>query len=274
MSAGAGLAAAFFRLYILYALERAPARPAAILAFLHSREGALPFESGAFSRALQQLLDAGLLVPADAGAVALTPMGRREREAQRAVWARVVTLVARLLEGELPDLEPPTGGGMASAALPPERVSERYRERVVLAEIREAGRRARESGGRLGVALAEVSVAHPQPVRARQMVQRCLRETLGTARSTFARGASALRCGPSGVCLVVRDADADTQAELLRARLMESLGAMSAGVASFAPARYDVRVGSATWTSDDVASADLLRRAERALAGEEAARVA
>lgn len=265
MGTGSGLAAAFFRLYILHALERAPARPAAILASLHSREGALPLESSAFSKALHQLLDAGLVVPGELGSVALTPMGRRERDAQRVVWERLLAVVTRLLQGDLPAPEPPGNGGVPHRIPVPEPVPDAYRERVVLAELRGALRRAREKDEPLGVALAEVAIAHSQPLHARAMLQRSLRETLGRARSTFAPGASAFRYGPQGVCLIAGHDDIEVQAELLRVRLLESLGAMTATVRAFAPARYAVRVGTARWSSALATSSELLRAAEAAL---------
>ncbi len=273
MGTGAGLATAFFRLYILHALERAPARPAAVLASLHSREGALPLEGGTFSRALQQLLDTGFVVPAPDGALDLTPMGRREREAQRQVWQRVVAIVARLLAGELPTPEPPSDG-VALVPRTPEHVPDDYRERVVLAEIRDVARRARDRDEPFGVALAEIAVTHPQPVRARAMLQRTLRETLGRAASSFAPGTRALRYGPNGVCLVVPGDRVEAQAELLRARLLESLGAMSATVRAFAGARYAVRAAAARWTREVMTSGELLRLAETSLAADVGLRAA
>lgn len=274
MATGAGLATAFFRLYILHALDRGPARPAALLSSLHASEGVLPVETGTFSRALQQLLDAGLVLPGAAGAMELTAMGRREREAQRAVWARLVAVVGRMLADALPAPEPPTGGGTHVVARASDRVPDQHRERVALAEIRDAARRARETGEPLGVALADIVVTHPRPMRARQMVQRCLRETLGSARSTFAAGTSASRCGPTGICLVVRGDDVEAQAEILRARVLESLGSMSATVRAFADARFAVRAGAARWSSAVATSAELLRLAEGALAADAERRAA
>ena len=265
MATGGGLATAFYRLYILHALERAPARPAAVLAALHAREGPLPFEGGAFSRALQQLLDAGLLIAGPSGTVQLTPMGGRERAAQRAVWERLVAIVARLLAGELPSPEPPADGGVPMTLAPPERVAEGYRERVVIAEVREAARRGRDSGEAFAVVLAQLCVAHREPLRARAMVQRALRETLSACRSMFGPRAVALRYGMDGAALIVPSADADAQAELLRARLAESLAAMSATVRAFAGARHGVRVGLARWSPAVLTSAQLLRLAEEAL---------
>ena len=274
MGTGAGFATAFFRFYILHALELGPARAAAVLSSLHSRDGALPLESGAFSRALAQLLDGGLILPAPDGAVVLTPMGRRERDAQRPVWERVVGIVARLLAGEFPTPEPPGDGGVPQLARAREPVSDEYRERVVLAEIRDATRKAGDTRQDLGLVLAEISVAHPQPMRARAMLQRALRETLGRAASSFARDTRALRYGPVGVCLIVLGEDAEAQAELLRARLLESLGAMGATVRAFAGARYAVRAGAARWSREIVTSGELLRRAEEALAVDAASRAA
>lgn len=266
MATGAGLATAFYRLFILYALERAPARPAAILASLHACARALPLEGGTFTRAVQQLLDAGLVITAQDAALELTVLGRRERESQRVVWEPLIGLVGRLLAGELPPPEPPTGGGVRAVSRSREPVPDAYRERVVLAEIREGARRARDADEAFGIALAEISVVHPQPLRGRAMLQRCLRETIGRARSTFGSGVVALRYGPSGVCLVVQGEGVEAQAELLRARLHESLAAMTATVSGFAAAGYAVRVAPVRWSRELLTSGRMLDLAEAALA--------
>lgn len=264
MSTSGGLATAFYRLYILHGLEQ-PARPAALLAALHAREGALPLPSGGFSRAVQQLLDTGLIAAAPAGALQLTAFGRREREAQRIVWERLVGIVGRLLAGELPAPEPPPSGGVPLAIPSGERVADGYRERVVVAELREAIRRAREGGEPPALVLALIAVAHAQPVRAKAMLHRALRETLGSARSTFGGHVIALRYGTHGVALLGPERSAEAQAELLRARLSESLAAMTATVHTFAGARHAVRVGVGRWTPAVLTSAQLLRLAEDAL---------
>ncbi len=266
MATGAAFATAFFRVYILYALEHGAARPAAILGSLHSQEGAPLLEGGAFSRAVHQLLDAGLVLPALDGALELTPMGRRERESQRPVWERICAIMARLLAGDIPPPEPPDGGGVPQASRAPDRAPDEYRDRVVLAEVREAARRARDRDEPFGVVLAEIAVTHAQPVRARAMLQRTLRETLGRAASSFAPGTRALRYGSCGVCLVVPGEAVDAHAELLRARLLESLAAMSATVGAFAGARYAVRAAATRWTREVMTSGELLRLAESALA--------
>lgn len=269
MSTSSALAAAFFRIYILHALG-APARPASLLAALHAREGALPVPAGGFSRALQQLLDAGLVVAGPGGAVHLTPMGERERLAQRAAWERLLAIVGRILAGDLPPPQPPTGGGVPQPLPRPEPVAESYRERVVVAEVRSAMRRAREGGSAFAVVLACISVAHPQPAVARAMLQRALRETLGTARATFGAAAVALRYGTHGAALLVPARDAAGQAELLRARLAESLAAMRATVRAYAPARYSVRVATAEWSPEIATSGELLGVAEERLNDETA----
>lgn len=285
MATSTALAAAFFRLYILHALD-SPARPVSLLTALHAREGALPVPAGGFSRALQQLLDAGLIVAGPAGALQLTPMGERERQAQRTAWERLVAIVGRVLAGELPGPEPPTGGG-APLTMPRAEAAEScdpaaklgrvalgsgdgvasaaYRERVVVAEVRDAMRRARDDGRPFAVILACVSVAHPRPAAARAMLHRALRETLGTARATFGAGAVPLRYGANGVALIVPERDAAAQAELLRARLAESLAAMRATVHAYAPARFAVRVGSVVWSPELVTSGEVLRLAEERL---------
>lgn len=242
-----------------------PARPVSLLTALHAREGALPVPAGGFSRALQQLLDAGLIVAGPAGALQLTPMGERERQAQHTAWERLVAIVGRVLAGDLPGPEPPTGGGAPLTMPRPEPVAESYRERVVVAEVRDAMRRARDDGRTFAVILACVSVAHPRPAAARAMLHRALRDTLGTARATFGGGAVPLRYGVNGVALIVPERDAAAQAELLRARLAESLAAMRATVHGYAPARFGVRVGSVVWSPELVTSGEVLRLAEERL---------
>lgn len=274
MATNSGLATAFFRFYILCALEVQPARPAALLAALHAREGALPLGGGAFSRAYQQLLDAGLIAPAHAGAVQLTPFGRREREAQRAVWERLSAVVGRLASGDVPNPEPPPGGGVPLPVSRGERVADAYRERVVVAEVRDAIRRAREGGEPFAIVLALLAVAHPRPVHAKAMLHRALRESLGSARSTFGRQVTALRYGEQGVVLISPAADVDATAELLRARLAESLAAMTATVGAFAGARHAVRVGLARWAPPFATTGQLLQAAEDSLRGDEADRTA
>lgn len=273
MGTGVGLATAFYRLWILHALEGAPQRSSAMLAALHASEGVLPLESGAFTKALQQLLDTGLVMPAEAGAVALTVMGRRERDAQRAMWQRLIAIVVRLLAGELPPPRPPTDGGVRVVPRAPSHAVDE-RDPVVLADVRDAARRAREGDGPFAVVLADVAVAHPIPHRATAMLQRALRETLGSARSTFGSGIPVHRYGTTGVCLVAPGERAGELAELLRARLLESLGAMCATVRSFDGARYAVRLGTARWSPAAATSGALLRMAEEALSAESAARAA
>ena len=272
MGTGSGLARAFYRLFILHALDTGPQRPAAILAALHTSEGALPVESGAFTKAIGQLVDAGLIVPAKLGAFELTAIGRREREAQRVVWQRLVAIVGKLLDGEMPRPEPPEDGGTLLPIVR-DHVADEHRERVVMAEIRELTRRARDGGPRFSVVLADIAIAHPQPAVGTAMLQRTLRETLGRARSMFAANVSAHRYGARGVCLLSVGEDAAV-AELLRARLLESLGAMRGTVKAFGGARYAVRIGAASFSPAAATSGALLRLAEAALAADSAARAA
>ena len=270
---GSGLTRAFYRLFILSALEGGPLRAPSLLAALHATDSAWPVEGGAFTKALAQLVESGLVASAPNGAFELTPLGCREREADRAVWRRLLAVVTRLLAGDVPRPEPPGDGGMA-LPLVRDRVAEDHRERVVAAEIRELARRARDGGAGFGVVLADVAIAHPRPAAVTAMLQRALRETLGRARSTFGPGVSAFRYGERGVCLVIVGADHAPYAELLRARLHESLGAMRATVKAFAGARYAVRTGAAPWTPSLATSGAVLRLAEAALAAESAARAA
>ena len=273
MGTGSGLARAFYRLFILYALEAGPQRPTALLGALHACEGAPPVEGGAFSRAIAQLVDGGLVVPIGAGAFELTPLGRRERDAQRIVWERLIAIVGRLIGGEVPRPEPPEDGGTL-LPIARDRVSEEHAQRVVLAEIRALARRAREGGPASGVVLADIAIAHPRPATVTAMLQRALRETLGRARSTFGPDVSAHRYGASAVCLLVSTGDVDAVAELVRARVLESLGAMRATVKAFAGARYAVRIGAGRFSTAASTSGAVLRLAEAALAAAVAARAA
>lgn len=265
MSGSTSLGTAFYRLYLLHALERGPARPGALLAALHAREGALPVPTGSFSRALQHLLDAGMVAPAPLGAVQLTPLGRGEREAQRLVWGRLIAAAGRLIAGDVPTPEPPPDGGVPTQLVPARREAEAFRERVVVSTVRQAIRRAREEEATFALVLARLFVAHPQPVRARAMTQRALRETLSRATALFGRDVEALRYGEQGVLLVVPTGagDAAAKAELLRARLTESFAAMSTTVRAFAGARHAVRVGVMPWTAAIATSGELLRCADR-----------
>ena len=273
MTIGSGLARAFYRLFVLQTLDAGPLRPAAILAALHASEGALPVEGGAFTRAIAQLVDAGLVMPVALGALELTPMGRRERDAQRIVWQRLVAVVTKLLAGEVPTPEPPTDGGTL-LPLVRDSVSDEHRERVVLAEIRALSRRARDGGPPFAVVIADIAIAHPRPATSTAMLQRALRETLGAARSTFGPDVSAHRYGDRGVCLIADAREQDAMAEVLRARLHESLAAMRVTVKAFAGARYAVRIGAASFSATAVTSGAVLRLAEAALAADAAARAA
>jgi hypothetical protein len=269
MANAAGLATAFYRLYILDALHHGPARPAALLAALHAREGALPLPGGGFSRALQQLLDAGLIGPAADGAMQLTPFGTREREAQRALWERLIGVVGRLLSGDAPAPELNAASDLPFEMAPGERVAEGYRERVVVAEVREALRAARNDGRLFSLVLAQLAVTHAQPARAKAMLHRALRETLGEARAIFGSDVRMLRYGVRGLALI-SPGNGSSRAELLRARLTESLASMSASVRAYAGARYAVRVGDADWTPAISTSQHILRLAEEALARDDA----
>jgi hypothetical protein len=269
MASGTGLATAFYRFYILDALERGPARAASLLAALHAREGVLPLPAGGFSRALQQLLDAGLVGPGPEGAMQLTAFGARERESQRALWQQLIGVASRVLAGDAPTGEAAGADDWPVELRSGERVAEGYRERVVVAELRDALRAARDDGRRFSLFLGQLSVAHGQPARAKAMVHRALRETLREARAVFGADASALRYGMSGVALICRG-DGNSGAELLRARLTESLATMVAGVRAYAGARYGVRVGGAAWTPAISTSQHMLRLAEEALARDDA----
>jgi hypothetical protein len=102
------------------------------------------------------------------------------------------------------------------------------------------------------------------------MVHRVIRATLGGAGTVFGGDVSAYRYGDSGVALLAPIVDDANRATLLgtlvRARMDELLGAMTATVRAFRGARWNVRAGSATWSTEIATSAALLRAAQDALA--------
>lgn len=92
----------------------------------------------------------------------------------------------------------------------------------------------------------------------------------------FGGDASAFRYGDCGVALVapiVGDAARGARnATLLRARLDELLRTMTVTVRAFAGARWQVRVGQATWSPELVTTGAVLRIAQEALARDDAVR--
>ncbi|MGH2499951.1 MAG: hypothetical protein ACRDF0_07685 [Candidatus Limnocylindria bacterium] len=264
--AATGLATAFFRMYLLEALASGPARPAALLARVAGE--CLPFATGAFSRALQSLLEGGHLTPAPEGAVALTSVGAAERVAERERWSAVVPAVTRML-GEVPARPAPL---VVREAPPPYRerpVADAYLDRVLLAAIRERIVIARESGRPFALALGVVDLTHPAEATRRAMLHRTIRGTFTGASTVFGGDVDVFRYGEAGIALVVPlggDVErADRIAALLRARLDELVRGMSASVRMFHGARWQVRAASVTWTGLMATSGALIEAARGAL---------
>lgn len=268
--AATGLATAFYRLYLLEALVAAPARPPALLAALAPER--LPLASGGFSRALQALLDGGYVVPAPEGTVALTPLGAAERMAERERWRQVLPTVARLVEEEVTARAAPAVAEPPAVRYRVAEVAESYLDRVLVAALRERLAQARDGGRAFALVLGVADIDAASEATRRSMVHRTLRGTLGAATIVFGGDVSAYRYGEAGVAIVAPIlADAGRCAHLVmlvRSRMDELLGAMTASVRAFRGARWQVRAGGATWTAEIATSADLLRRAQDALAAD------
>ncbi len=272
-----GLATAFYRLFLLDALAAGPARPAALLARIGAER--LPLSSGGFSRALHSLLEGGYLVAGAQGTVALTPLGAAERMAERERWRAVLPSAARLV-GEpatvprpAPHVAEPPAVRYRTAA-----VAEAYLDRVLVAALRERLAQARDGGRPFALVLGVADVDASAEATRRAIVHRAIRGTLGGSATVFGGDASAFRYGDAGVALIaplVGDTARGARlAALLRARLDELLRGMTASVRAFAGARWNVRVGEATWTSDIATSAAILRIAQDALEKDEPLRSA
>lgn len=266
-----GLATAFFRLYILDALAAGPIRPSALLI----RAGAekLPFATGAFSRALQSLLEGAHLGPAPHGAVALTAVGAAERMAERERWNRVIPTVARIL-GEIPTARPVPSLSESPRPRYGPNVAESYLDQVLIASLRERMAAARDGGRPFVLVLGSVNLEHASVAHQRAMVHRTIRATLGSTSTLFGSDVDSFRFGEAGVALLAPAAGKGSRAAelsaLLRTRLDELIGTMTTSVRAFGGTRWDVSVGGATWSPEIVTSAALLRLAEDALAGDSA----
>lgn len=265
--AATGLATAFFRLFILDALAKdGPARPNLLLLKITAER--LPFAPGAFSRALQSLLENGHLHPAPHGAVALTALGAAERVEELSRWRAAMPAVARVI-GES---EARVAPAFAEAPAPRSeaRVADAYLDQVLVATVRERMASARDGGRPFVVVLGAVDLEHPSVAHERAMVHRTIRATLGAVATLFGSDVDAYRYGETGVALlapVAGDPDrAKRLAVLLRSRLDELIQTMTATVRAFGGARWRVRVGSATWALELVTTAALLRVAQDELA--------
>lgn len=265
--AGTGLATAFYRLFLLDALAERPARPAALLALISSER--LPLSSGGFSRALHSLIEGGYVVAAPEGAVALTPLGASERMAERERWRAVIPTAGRLIAADTTPRPAPVVAEAAPVRYRSEAVAEAYLDRVLVAAIREHVALARDGGRPFVLVLGVADVEASAVATRRAIVHRVIRGTLGGGATVFGGDASLYRYGDSGVA-VVAPIVADQRrgahlAALLRARMDELLRAMTASVRAFSGARWCVRVGHVTWTSEVVTSAEVLRRGQDAL---------
>lgn len=266
--AATGLATAFYRLFLLEALAPTPGRPAALLRVIAAER--LPLASGGFSRALQALLDGGYLVPAPEGAVALTPLGAAERMAERERWRAVLPAVARLLAEPVPVARPaPAIAETTTVRYRAAPVAESYLDRVLLAALRERVAQARDGGRAFALALGVADVDANSEATRRAMVHRTIRATLGSSSAVFGGDAEAFRYGDAGVAVIapiVADAArAEQLTTLLRTRMDELVGAMTATVRAFKGAHWQVRAGGATWDPSIASSGVLLRMAQDAL---------
>jgi len=266
--AATGLATAYFRLFILDTLAAGPARPNLLL--LRATAAQLPFATGAFSRALQSLLENGHLQPAPHGAVTLTAVGAAERVQELARWRAVMPSVSRIV-GETAPISPPV------VSQPPAprceaRVADAYLDQVLVATIREWMAGARDGGRAFVVVLGAIDLEHPQVAHQRAMVHRAIRATLGAVGTLFGSDVDAYRYGETGVALLAPAAGdperAARLAVLLQARLDELIRTMTTTVRAFGGARWNVRVGSATWAAEIVTTAALLRVAQDELAAD------
>ncbi|HEV8671689.1 MAG TPA: hypothetical protein VGS01_13255 [Candidatus Limnocylindria bacterium] len=269
-----GLATAFYRLYLLDSLASAPARPATLLATISSER--LPLASGAFGRALQSLLEGGYLVPAPEAAVALTPLGAAERVAERERWRAVIPTILRLVDEPDPEPRPTAIAEAPVVVYRTAAVAESYLDRVLVGALRERVAQARDGGRAFVLVLGVADVDASSEATRRAIVHRCIRATLGGAATLFGGDTSAFRYGDSGVALIAPIVGDERRgariATLLHSRIDELLRTMSASVRAFAGARWQVRVGHATWTANLVTSGAVLRIAQDALARDGAER--
>lgn len=271
--AATGLATAYFRLFILDTLADGPARPNLVL--LKATAEQLPFATGAFSRALQSLLENGHLQPAAHGAVALTAVGAAERVQELGRWRAVMPSVARIAGDSAASRAPLVSEPPRPRCEP--RVADAYLDQVLVATIRQRVAAARDSGQAFVVVLGCIDLEHPSVAHRRAMVHRAIRATLGAAATLFGSDVDAYRYGETGVALLAPAAGdpdrAGRLAVLVQSRLDELIRTMTATVRAFGGARWSVRAGSATWTPAITTTAALLRLAQEELAADAAVAV-
>ena len=271
--AATGLATAYFRLFILDALVAGPARPNLLL--LRATAEQLPFATGAFSRALQSLLENGHLQPAPHGAVTLTAVGAAERVQELDRWRAVMPSIARIA-GETEARSAPVVSEPPRPRCEP-RIADAYLDRVLVATIRQRIAAARECGRAFVAVLGAIDLEHHSAAHRRAMVHRAIRATLGAAATLFGSDVDAYRYGETGVALLAPAAGdpdrAGRLAVLLESRLDELIRTMTATVRVFGGARWSVRTGSATWTPAITTTAAFLRLAQEELSAADAVAV-
>lgn len=264
--AATGLATAYFRLFILDSLAAGPARPNLLL--LRATAEQLPFATGAFSRALQSLLENGHLQPAAHGAVTLTAVGAAERVQELGRWRAVMPSIVRIAGDSATSSAPVVSEPPRRRCEP--RVADAYLDEVLVATIRQRMAGARESGRAFVVVLGAIDLEHPSAAHQRAMVHRAIRATLGAASTLFGSDVDAYRYGETGVALLAPAAGepdrAGRLAVLLESRLDELIRTMTATVRAFGAARWSVRVGASAWTPAIATTAELLRVAQEELA--------
>jgi hypothetical protein len=262
-----GLATAFFRLYLLESLAAGPARPASLLAAIASER--LPFAAGAFSRAMQSLVEGGYIAPVAPTSVALTALGAAERTAERERWSAMLPTLLRLLGTADPRPLPVIVEPVPPAVQP---VAEAYLDRVLVGAVRERIAAARDEGPAFAVVLAQIDVDAVGEATRRAMVHRAIRATLGATATLLGGDVSAFRYGDAGVALLApsgRDAArAERLAVLVRARLDELMRTMTSTVRAFGSARWNVRAGGTTWSERFATTTQLLHAAEEALSAD------
>ena len=285
-----GLATAYFRLFVLDALGRGPARPASLLASA-SADG-LPLANGAFGRALQSLIEGGHVAPTSEGAVGLTPAGAAERVAERVRWAAVIASAARLLgepvqaaraarDPASPHTDRPAASRGAAPDGPPARApapADAYLDRVLMATLRERTAAARDGGPGFGLAIAEIDVSHPAEAARRALVHRVVRAMLAGAGTLIGPDVSPYRYGDRGIALLIetsgRSGRSAQVAIAMGQRLSELLRSTSSSVRAFNGARSRVRTGFADWSAEVPTTLALLRLVQESLAGDEERSVA
>ena len=193
--------------------------------------------------------------------------------AERERWRFVLPSVARLV-GER-EVAPRSAPRVVETAVRyrTAEVAEAYLDRVLVSAVRERLAQARDGGRAFSLVLGVADLDASAEATRRAMLHRAIRATLGGSSTIFGGDASSFRYGDAGVAIVapiLGDAARGARlAALLRARMDELLRAMSGTVRAFTGARWNVRVGEATWTPQIAASGALLRMAQDTLAADD-----